>query len=107
MHIPFQLNATNITENKSPIETTLRAMMLGIRSIPGLASNILMMSMMTVKKKPLTVAAQANTKKYPYSVGMMPHNGFSSRYVCMLMTIAYTMNTAQEKTHAIFHFLEY
>lgn len=59
MHIPFQLKATNIIENNSPIKTMCKAIMLGILSIPGFASKILVMSRMTVKKKPLTVVVQA------------------------------------------------
>jgi len=57
--MPFQFNATNKVENNKPINTICNAIMLGILSIPGLVSMILVASITTVKKKPLTVVVQA------------------------------------------------
>jgi hypothetical protein len=60
MHTPFQLKATKLRVDKNPTRIIFQAIMLGIRSLPGLAWKIRTVSIIKVKKNPLTAAAQAN-----------------------------------------------
>ena len=62
---PLKLKMTKLKVESNPTEITFNAIMLGTRSLPGLAWKIRTDSIIKVKKNPLTAAAQANEKNDP------------------------------------------
>jgi hypothetical protein len=59
IHTPLKLNAAKLRVDNNPRKITLKAIMLGIRSLPGLDWKILTESIINTDKNPLTVDTQA------------------------------------------------